>query len=370
MPDDAPVEIGTLAADLEAVIATVVDGVIIIDEAGVVQKFNPACVKMFGYGPEEVIGANVKMLMPEGFAREHDQYLRNYRETGEAKIIGIGREVVGRRKDGSEFPMDLSVGAMATGSGRGYVGILRDISERKQAERELQDYTERLKRSNEELEQFAYVASHDLQEPLRMISSYCDLLKRRYYRQLDADANDFIDYAIDGAKRMRALIDDLLTYSRVGREEIRTAEVDTNEVVDAAVASLSRAAGDAQAEIVWDGLPTVSGHRGQLGQLFQNLIGNALKFRSDEVPRIRIQSGPQNGFWRFSVSDNGIGIDPQFADRVFRMFQRLHGKGRYPGGGIGLAVCKKIVERHGGTIWVKRGQSRGTTIEFTLRRKS
>ena len=364
----APVELGTLAGDLDAVLDTAVDGVIIIDEGGVIQRFNPACVRIFGYELAEVIGRNVKMLMPAGFAREHDQYLRNYRQTGEAQIIGIGREVVGRRKDGSEFPMDLSVGAMATQGGRGYVGIIRDITDKKAAAEALEAYAEKLKRSNAELEQFAYVAAHDLQEPLRMISSYCDLLQRRYGDRLDAAGHDFVEFAVDGAKRMRGLIDDLLTYSRVGREETEAADVDCNAVLRSVAGALSRVVEEARAEIVWHDLPTVDGHAGQLEQLFQNLIANSLKFRSDDPPRIEIESAARGGFWHFAVSDNGIGIDPRFTDKVFLMFQRLHGKQKYSGSGIGLALCKKIVEQHGGTIWVDSDYAAGARIRFTLRR--
>ncbi len=231
-----------------------------------------------------------------------------------------------------------------------------------------------LARSNADLEQFAYVASHDLQEPLRAVVSYLQLLERRYSGQLDDRAEKYIGYAVDGGKRMQTLISDLLTYSRVGRRDVAVAPVDTNLVLDRVTASLRLAIEESGAEVTHDPLPTVVGDGTQLTQLFQNLVGNAIKFRGEAAPRIHISaerqsasaSDPQHGAWIFSVRDNGIGIAPEYRERVFVLFQRLHGRDEYSGTGIGLAVCKRIVERHGGTLWVDDTPGGGTTFRFTI----
>ena len=231
---------------------------------------------------------------------------------------------------------------------------------------ELRQRESELSRSNAELEQFAYLASHDLQEPLRIISSYCELLQTRYSEKLDDEGIQFLEFAVDGSDRMRSLIDDLLRYSRVGRGEIEQKPVTLADAVDTATASLSAAIAENDATVSYENLPVVSGDAGLLAQVFQNLIGNAIKFRADDPPEIRISASRDNGQWTISVSDNGIGIDPQFAERVFRMFQRLHGRDAYPGNGLGLALCQRIVVRHGGTIWMAPSQTAGTTVCFTL----
>jgi PAS domain S-box-containing protein len=231
---------------------------------------------------------------------------------------------------------------------------------------ELAIKTEDLTRSNSELEQFAYVASHDLQEPLRMISSYVQLLSRRYEGKLDKDADDFIAYAVEGTKRMQQLINDLLAYSRVGTRGKPPASTDFEDIFSEAMANLKMATEEAGAVVTHDQLPTAMADKLQMVQLFQNLIGNAIKFRGQEIPRIHVSARPEGELWVFSVRDNGIGIDPQFYDRIFTIFQRLHGREEYPGTGIGLAVSKKIVERHGGRIWLESELGKGTTFYFTV----
>jgi signal transduction histidine kinase len=231
----------------------------------------------------------------------------------------------------------------------------------------VQARTQELARSNAELEQFAYVASHDLQEPLRMIASYVQLLERRYKDKLDSDANDFIGFAVDGAKRMQSLINDLLTYARIGTRGKPFVPVDSGKILGAAIANLKMAIEESGAAVEHEALPTVSADGTQLMALFQNLVGNAIKFRSTSPPRVRVAAKHGDGVWTFSVEDNGIGIDPQYWERAFLLFQRLHTRKEYPGTGIGLAVCKKIVERHGGRIWVQSELGRGATFYFTIR---
>lgn len=246
--------------------------------------------------------------------------------------------------------------------------VLERTAELEQANAALARQTEELARSNAELEQFAYVASHDLQEPLRMVASFTQLLARRYEGKLDADADEFIGYVVDGAVRMQRLINDLLTYSRVGRTGDTLVPTDCAAVFTTACANLRVAIAECGAEVAADPLPTVMAERSQLLQVFQNLIANALKFRrEDEPPRIHVGASRQGADWLLWVRDNGIGIDRQYAERIFLVFQRLHGRRHYPGTGIGLAICKKVVERHGGQIWVDSEPDRGSTFYFTLR---
>jgi signal transduction histidine kinase len=224
-----------------------------------------------------------------------------------------------------------------------------------------------LSRSNADLEQFAYVASHDLQEPLRKIASFCQALQTRYHGQLDERADQYIDFAVDGAKRMQILINDLLAFSRVGRSGRDHVSVDLGSAVGAAVEALGEAAEQSGLIVRAEGLPTVVGDEALLASLFQNLIGNALKFRGDEPPLVSIEAElDEDGWWQLSCTDNGIGVEPEYADRIFLIFQRLHGRDAYDGSGIGLALCRKIVEYHGGRIWLDTGHAGGARFQFTL----
>lgn len=231
------------------------------------------------------------------------------------------------------------------------------------------DQAEQLRRSNDELEQFAYVASHDLQEPLRKVASFTQMLEQRYGDRLDERARLYIHYAVDGAKRMQALINDLLDFSRVGRVGGERAPIDSGEAFHAALGDLSAAIEESGARVTAGELPRVVANRAQLVQLFQNLVGNAVKFRSDRPPRVRVEAVRRDGMWEFSCADNGIGVDPRYADRVFLIFQRLHPRDVYPGTGIGLALCRKIVEYHGGRLWLDTEAASpegGATFRWTL----
>jgi PAS domain S-box-containing protein len=244
--------------------------------------------------------------------------------------------------------------------------ILGTAMQNTQLYTQVQELVSNLKRSNAELEQFAYIASHDLQEPLRMVSSYMQLIAKRYQGKLDSDADEFIAYAVDGAGRMKSMINDLLTFSRLGTRGKPFQPVDTEAVLNAALENLKLAVEDSHAAVTHDPLPSVLADESQVAQLFQNLIGNALKFHGDEPPRIHVSARKTPQFWEFSVRDNGIGIDPQFFERVFLIFQRLSTRAEHAGSGIGLAICKKIVERHGGRIWIESKPGEGTTFFFTL----
>jgi len=244
--------------------------------------------------------------------------------------------------------------------------LQQEITQRKKMEKELERYASDLKRSNQELEQFAYVSSHDLQEPLRMIVSYLQLISRRYQGKLDSDADEFIGYAVDGAKRLQRMISDLLILSRVGTRGKEFASTNCENALKEVLTSLQIIIEETNATITYDSLPTIMVDDIQLLQLFQNLITNAIRYRGAESPRIHIGVKFQDDGWLFSVKDNGIGIDPKYSERIFGIFQRLHTKEEYAGTGIGLAVCQRIVRRHGGRIWVESKLGEGSTFHFTI----
>jgi PAS domain S-box-containing protein len=246
--------------------------------------------------------------------------------------------------------------------------LQRDITERERVQQELTSKLEELARSNAELEQFAYVASHDLQEPLRMVASYTQLLAKRYEDKLDAEAEEFIGFAVDGARRMQQLIEDLLSYSRLTTRGKALTRTESETACKSAIGNLQESIKDSNAMVSVGALPAVRADASQLAALFQNLIGNAIKYRNERRPEIHIEARRRGNEWVFSVQDNGIGIEPQYFERIFQMFQRLHSRKNYPGTGIGLAICKKIVERHGGRIWLESQPGQGSTFLFTIPR--
>jgi len=314
-----------------------------------------------------LIGQQVKRIIPEGFAERLIADETRTAAEALAQQIGTGIELIGRRRDGSEFPIEIMLSPLEINGETVVTAAIRDITVRKEAEANLVQKIEELNRSNEELEQFAYVASHDLQEPLRMVASYTQLLSKRYKGRLDSDADEFIAYAVDGAKRMQRLIQDLLTYSRVGKRGLELLGISSDDALRQALANLSGAVEESGAVVTHGPLPEVMADEVQLVQLFQNLIGNAIKYRGTEVPHIHI-SAVKNGApkWLFSVKDNGLGIEPQYFERIFGMFQRLHKRDEFDGTGMGLAICKKIVERHGGAVSLESQPGHGSTFRFDL----
>ncbi len=358
-------ERATIEARLSILVETIPDLVWLKSLDGVFFWCNPPVELLLGAEEKDIIGRTDDDFFDQelaDFSREND------RKALAADGPTVNEEWLTFASDGHRALCETIKTPMRDAEGQviGILGISRDITERHEAEKRLRLTLADLARSNEELEQFAYVASHNLQEPLRMVSSYTQLLARRYQGRLDPDADDFIAYAVDGANRMQDLITDLLALSRVGTRGKKFEPVDCTAALGQALGNLGATIEESAAVLTHGPLPTLLADRSQIVQLLQNLIGNAIKFRGKEPPRIHVSAAPGDQEWLFSVSDDGIGIDPQYAERIFAIFQRLHTREEYPGTGIGLAICKKVVERHRGRIWVESQLGEGSTFHFTI----
>jgi PAS domain S-box-containing protein len=341
------------------------DAMALSDPNGIVVDANPAYFELYGFSAEEVIGQKFYIIFPA--ARRHEA-MEQYRQVfnGENSSMHFESEVV--RKDGTSRRVETRIGfIMRDGKRAEMLSVIRDVTERKQAEAQLEKYAQDLRRSNTDLEQFASVASHDLQEPLRMITSYLDLIEQRYASVLDEDAQDFIRFALDGAVRMKSLITGFLSYARLKTDEQSFAPFSAEFALDIALMNLQVAIDESNARITHDPLPEVNGNKTLFVYLLQNLISNALKFHGQTAPEIHISVRRTSANeWQFAVKDNGIGIDITQLDRIFVIFQRIHPIGTYTGAGIGLATCKKIVEHHNGQIWAESTVGEGTTFYFTI----
>ena len=378
-------------ARTRTILETAVDAIITIDEKGKVESMNPAAERLFGYKSTDVVGQNIKMLMPNPYQQEHDGYLHNYLTTGQKKIIGIGREVVGLRKDGSTFPMDLAASEVQLGSRRLFTGIVRDISERAKAETQLRFFANELQmrntdltRSNQELDEFAYIASHDLKEPLRGIHNYATFLLEDYKDKIDQEGGEKLETLRRLTQRMDVLLDSLLEFSRVGRLDFAMKETDLNEVLEEILDSLRINLKERGVEMrIPVRLPTIRADRVRLGEVLRNLITNAMKYNDKPEKWIEIGHGHDLGLEFqppakegerrlkhadvFYVRDNGIGIPDDHFEAIYRIFKRLHGRDEFGGGtGVGLTIVKKIIERHGGRIWLQSTPDVGTCFYFTL----
>lgn len=352
------------AQDLrEKVMLSATNAIYAMDPEGRFTLVNPSTCELTGYSEAELIGQNFAML----FTPEHlAPLVVLYADVVQGKGPILNYEVPLLRKNGVVRHIVFSTAALSRdGVIIGAAGAAEDITERKRSEEEVRQRTEELTRSNQELEQFAYVASHDLQEPLRTVSGFAQLLSKRYKGQLDAEADEYIAFISGGVVRMKSLIEDLLTYSRVSRGRFQEETLDLNVALQNALSNLRGAIDSTQAVVTAAPLPTLRGDQRQMEQLFQNLIGNAIKFRGDATPQIKITAERNGAEWHFSLCDNGIGINPQSCERIFGLFQRLHTRDQYPGNGIGLTICKKIVELHRGRIWAE-STSPGTCFHFTL----
>lgn len=339
--------------------------IILLDPNGIITSWNKGAEIIKGYTEKEIIGKHFSIFYKEEDVINNLPFKALEDAKQKSKFTSEGWRV---KKDGTLFWADVVFTKLVDENGNltGFAKITRDLTEKKNTQEEILQMTEELKRSNTELEQFAYVASHDLQEPLRMITSYVQLLEKKYKDKLDQDANDFINFAVDGANRMQTLIYSLLEYSRINRVK-PFININLDDVLHEVVNDLSVSIKEAKAKIAWNALPVIYGDTVLIGQLFFNLISNAIKFRSDVPPEIFISCKKQNNNYVFSVKDNGIGIKKEYAEKIFVIFQRLHSKDKYPGTGIGLAICKKIVERHNGTIWIESEVNKGSTFYFTIK---
>ena len=340
------------------------DAIITKSLDGIISSWNKGAEQIYGYSAEEIIGQNASILEPDSLKGETKQLLEEIKQGINIKYYETLRLI----KDGTIINVSLTLSPVFDSTGKLAVisVIARDITERKKAEKTLKSKMEELSASNAELEQFAYVSSHDLQEPLRMITSYLQLLQRRYQGKLDEKADKYIYFAVDGAARMQVLINDLLEFSRVTTKAREPKSSDCEFILNQVLSDLELYIKENKATISHETLPEIMADPTQLAQVFQNLIANGIKFHSYEAPKIHISAEKKANEWQFSVKDNGIGIDPQYSDKIFEVFKRLHKKEEYPGTGIGLAVCKKIVERHGGRIWIESELCKGSTFYFTL----
>ena len=353
-------------ARMRAIFDTAVDGIITINERGIIERFNPAAERMFGYTEAEVIEKNVSMLMPTPYHEAHDGYLAHYMQTGEKKIIGIGREVVGLRKDGTTFPMDLAVGETRQGERRMFTGTVRDISERKQAEEQRDRLLHELESANEELKNFGYVVSHDLKAPLRAIGSLANWLSTDYADKFDDEGREHMRLLISRVHRMDGLIDGILQYSRVGRVKETIIAVELNRLVREVIDLLAPPQNITVS--IENSLPTVMVEPTRIQQVFQNLLSNAIKYMDKPEGEIRIACVAEGRQWKFSITDNGPGIDQQHFEKIFQLFQTLAPRDRVESTGVGLALAKKIVEMYGGRIWLESTVGQGSTFFFTLPR--
>jgi PAS domain S-box-containing protein len=347
-----------------AVVESSDDAIVTKTLDGVITSWNQAAERLFGFSAQEAIGKSIDIIVPNELRNEVRMILDR-----------IGRDekvdhhdTIRTSKDGRRIDVSLSISPVKSRTGQivGAAKVARDITAKKRDQQALATRSEELQRSNADLEQFAYVASHDLQEPLRMVSTYTQLLSEHYAGTLDEKARKYMNYSLDGSRRMLQLIKDLLAYSRVGTEGKTLGPIRSEIVVKNVLDGLKIAIEESQAKIVYGNLPSVHADKVQLAQVFQNLVGNALKFRGERLPHIHIGAEQNNGRWMFRVEDNGIGIDKQYSEVVFQMFQRLHERDRYGGSGIGLAITKKIVERHGGRIWFDSEPEKGSTFYFTM----
>ncbi|MBK8050430.1 MAG: PAS domain S-box protein [Anaerolineales bacterium] len=352
------------------IVETAQEGVWMIDADSRTTFANCKMGEILGRQPDEMLGMHLFEFMDEDGRKIAEDNLERRRQG-----ISEQHEFKFQRKDGAFVWALLGTNPIHDDNGAycGALAMVTDITERKRTEAALAHYATELEQSNQDLEQFAYVASHDLQEPLRMVASYVQLLARQYQGKLDAEADQYIGYAVDGAKRMQRLIQDLLTLSRISTRPQTMRNIDCETVLAEALKNLQIVIEDSGASLTHAPLPVVYADQGQLVQLFQNLIGNALKFHGDTPPQVHIEAELEPGdgaveppHWLFRISDNGIGIDPQYFDRIFEIFQRLHNRDEYSGTGIGLAICRRIVERHGGHIGVISTPGHGATFFFTL----
>ncbi|WP_420583371.1 sensor histidine kinase [Reichenbachiella sp.] len=342
------------------------DAMVITDKRGKVQLINQQITNLFGYEKEEFIGTSVELLMPERYRRLYKGHRSGFFDIPNFDQKGIGVELIGKKKSGEEFPMEVALSPLETEEGTLISAAIRDISFRKGAEESMELFSQQLQNKNKELEQFTYVASHDLQEPLRTITSFSEMLVAKYHDQFDETGKKSLQFILDATGRMSQLIKGLLDYGRLGKSESKE-PINCNDLVEDLKKDLAAGLKESDTLLKVNELPTVNGYPVELRLLFQNLISNGMKFRKpDESPIVEIKAKKKRNEIVFSVEDNGIGIADEHRDRIFEIFQRLHNKNKYEGTGIGLAHCRKIVELHGGQIWVESVPENGSSFYFSI----
>lgn len=343
------------------------DAIVIVDGSGNIVRINAKTERLFGYRPDELLDQKIEILMPERFRARHPQQRDGFISSPQARPMGSGVDLFGLHKDGREFPVEISLSPLETEDGLLVSSAIRDITEQRQLSHALKTAAEDLRCSNAELDQFAAIAAHDLREPLRMIASYLDVLQIQLGEKLDDPPRRIMASVIDRTKRMSDLINAILDYSHVGHQEIHANLVDAAAVARESLANLEQKIHDTHATIDCRLLPAVIADPVLLGQLLQNLVSNAIKFLApDRQPKVVIDARELEHEWVLSIADNGIGIRPEDTERIFALFQRLNPASKYPGSGIGLATCQKIVERHHGRMWVESTVDVGTTFSFSL----
>ena len=348
------------------IIDSVPIAIIMADQEGRIVLVNAPAERLFGYTSAELRNEMVDILVPYRFRAGHPELRAGFTKDPRARPMGAGRDLFGLRKDGGEFPIEIGLSPITTEEGLLVVSAIVDISERQKQAEALRHANEALERSNIELQRFAFIASHDLQTPMRSIASFVQLLQSTYASTLDTQANDWISRTEQSIKHLQTLVQDLLEYSRVDSEAHPFQPVSVREVFDRAILLLDTSMRESRAEVTCGELPTVMGERSQLAQLMLNLIGNGLKYCGKDPPRIHVSAKRKGSEWMIVVRDNGIGIAPKHHERIFEIFQRLHDQQEYPGTGIGLAVCRRVVHRHGGKIWVESEFGQGSTFCFTI----
>ncbi len=353
---------------LNTILKMAPDGILSVDMNGIIRSVNESILQIFGYKEKQLIGQNIEFLIPKKYHQQHKKDVSKYAKMGKAKVMASGREVYGVGSDGQQIPLEIGLSrTIMPDKSFEVVATVRNISERKEAELEKENLVQKLIESNAELEKFAYVASHDLQEPLRMVRNFTGLLKKRYEDQLDEDGKKYIDISYSAAARMQDLVEDLLEYARIGEESEQYKDINSNKILEYVLANLKENIRGSQAKITYKNLPSFHGNPVRFSRVLQNLIGNGLKYQpKDNVPEINISAEDKGDKWLFLIEDNGIGMKPEYCEQIFQPFKRLHGKGEYSGTGMGLSICRKIIENLGGKIWAESEEGKGSKFYLTV----
>lgn len=342
------------------------DAMIVVGSDGTILAVNARAEELFKYERRALIGKNLEILIPANVRDQHREHVKSYSNDPCFRAMGSGLDLQACRSDGSTFAVDIALSHLHTSMGIVALASVRDATLQRKSQEELTEFAAELARSNEELEQFAYLAAHDLQSPMRRVATLCQMLEHKYRGEFGTTSETFIENIVGSAKQMQALINGLLDHSRVSHHRLRSEAIDCESLLKHVLKELDLLIQESRAEVTWDSLPTVVADRTQLAQLFRNLISNAIKYRRDQTPEVKIAGEPENNQWVFSVKDNGIGIEEKYTEEIFSLFHRLHSSSDHEGAGLGLAICRKVVERHGGRMWVDSQPGVGSTFYFTI----